>query len=380
EAILSLNGPVTPADRLFLKMNDIEVLQEYTIIYALHVKGTAENLLKIRNLGSSLYLEENALGHALLFDVTEDFGVRKVWQSAQGYGYTGDPNTAIAILDTGIDDTHPDSNFNVVYWQDFVGAYATPTDKGEHGTHVASIAASKGASSSTSIIKVQDSGYLHSTDGWWWRYSWFYLSSAQTVTVYYTWEGGGSTYIGFIDSTSTWVAGSANDATSPGVYSYAFTTPGWYAVVYGNGVGAGGHYFSGEVVYNTGWTNPYADNRGAFTGVAPGSNIVCLKVLDDMGIGPTNSLINALQWLEDFGQSYNVTVVNMSIGWPTIVSSIDQAVTKLVREKGIVCVVSAGNDGTSSGGIYSPGSCPDAITVGAVNKASEIAYYSSNGH
>ncbi len=390
EAILSLNGKVTPADRLFLKMNGIEVLQEYTIIYALHVKGTAENLLKIRDLGSSLYLEENALGHALLFDVTEDFGVRKVWQATQGYGYTGDSDTAIAILDTGIDDTHPDSNFNVVYWQDFVGAdqiatgdeYATPTDKGEHGTHVASITASKGASSSTSIIKVQDSGYLHSTNGWAWQYTWFYLSSAQTVTIYYTWEGSGSTYAGFKDSTTAWVASSYStpDSTSPGVFSYAFTTPGWYCAMYGNGVGAGGNYFSGEVVYNTGWTNPYADSRGGFTGVAPGSNIVGLKVLDDMGIGPTNSLLNALQWLFDYGQSYNVTVVNMSIGWPTIVSSIDSAVTSLVRNKGIVCVVSAGNDGTSSGGVMSPGSCPDAITVGAVNKASEIAYYSSNGH
>lgn len=388
EAILSLNGPITPADRLFLEMNGIEILQEYTVIYAIHVKGTAVNLLKIGNLGSSLYLEENALGHALLFDVTEDFGVRKVWQAAQGYGYTGDPNTAIAILDTGIDDTHPDSNFNVVYWQDFVGVdhiatgdeYATLTDKGEHGTHVASIAASNGASSSTSIIKVQDSGYFHTTDNWYWRYSWFYLPTAQSVTVYYTWEGGGSTYIGFVDSTSSWVTGSANDPSSPGVFSYAFPTSGWYAVVYGNGVGAGGHYFSGEVVYNTGWTNPYVDSHGALTGVAPDSNIVGLKVLDDRGIGPTNSLIAALQWLFDYGQSYNVTVVNMSIGWPTVVSSIDSAVTSLVRNKGIVCVVSAGNDGTSSGGIMSPGSCPDAITVGAVNKASEITYYSSNGH
>ncbi len=388
EAIISFTGPITKSDRSFLESAGVEILSEYTIIYAVHVKGTAENLLKIRDLDSSLYLEENALGHALLFDVTEDFGVRKVWQASQGYGYTGDSNTAIAVLDTGIDDTHPDSDFNVVYWQDFVGAdnvatgdeYATPTDKGEHGTHVASIAASNGASSSTSITMIQDSGYFHTTDNWYWRYSWFYLNSAQTVTVYYTWEGGGSTYIGFVDSSSSWVTGSANDGSSPGVYSYAFSTPGWYAVVYGNGVGAGGNYFSGELVYNTGWTNPYADGRGAFTGVAPDSNVVGLKVLDDRGIGPTNSLINALQWLYDFGQSYNVTVVNMSIGWPSVVSSIDSAVSSLVRNKGIVCVVSAGNDGTSSGGVNSPGSCLDAITVGAVNKASEIAYYSSNGH
>ncbi|MHA1591117.1 MAG: S8 family serine peptidase, partial [Candidatus Heimdallarchaeaceae archaeon] len=53
--------------------------------------------------------------------------------------------------------------------------------------------------------------------------------------------------------------------------------------------------------------------------------------------------------------------------------------TNIVRDKGIVCVAAAGNGGTSAGGIYSPGSCVDVITVGAVNKANEVAYYSSVG-
>ena len=148
-----------------------------------------------------------------------------------------------------------------------------------------------------------------------------------------------------------------------GTFAYYQSTPGWYCAMYGNSVGAGGNYFSGEVIYNSGWSNPYADGSGTFTGVAPGCNIVGLKVLDDMGIGPTASLISALNWLYNNGQSFNVTVVNMSIGWPSVQSTIDTAVTNLVRDKGIVCVVSAGNDGTSSGGIYSPGSCRDAITV-----------------
>ena len=390
EAILSLKGPISYSDKFFLEMNNIEILSEYSVIYALHIKGTAESLLKIRNLGTLNFIEENALGKALLHDVTTDFQVRKVWQLAQGYGYNGDPNTAIAILDTGIDDTHPDSNFNVVNWTDFVGAdsgtlgdeYTTPTDKGEHGTHCASIAASKGASSSTSTVKIQDSGYLHATDGWAWQYSWFYLSSAQTVTINWAWEGGGSTYVGFIDSSSSWVVNTYGtpDSSSPGTFSYSFSSGGWYCAMYGNAAGAGSNYFSGEVVYDTGWSNPYSDGRGAYAGVAPDCNIVGLKVLDDVGVGPTNSLLDALQWLYDYGQNNNVTVASMSIGWPSVVSSIDSAVSSLVRNKGIVCVVAAGNDGTSSGGVFSPGSCPDAITVGSVNKASEIAYYSSNGH
>jgi subtilisin family serine protease len=392
EAMLSLSGPSSAADRLFLEQNGIELLEEYDVVYAAHVKGKAEDLLKIRDLSSVVFLEENALGHSLLYDVTEDFGVRKVWQVSQGYGYNGNPNTAIAVLDTGIDDTHPDSNFNVIYWQDFVGAdyvatgdeYGTPTDKGEHGTHVASIAASKGSSSSTSLVKLQSSGYLHFTNGYAWRYGWFYVGSPQTVYIDYTWVGGGQTYVGLLDSSASWYADNyaSPTSTSPATWSYTFSSSeyGWYCVMYGNYNGAGGNYFSGQLRYDDGWTNPYADGRGAGTGVAPDCNIVGLKVLDDRGIGPTNALTSALNWLYNNGQSHNITVVNMSIGWPSVQSVIDTAVTNLVRDKGIVCVVSAGNDGTSSGGVYSPGSCPDAITVGAVNKASEIAYYSSNGH
>ncbi|MCE7741427.1 MAG: S8 family serine peptidase [Candidatus Heimdallarchaeota archaeon] len=387
EAIISFTGPITKAERTFLQTNDIEIISEFTVIYAAHVRGTAESLLLTKNLGTTLYLEENGIGHALMLDVTEDFGVRKVWQVSQGYGYTGNPNTAIAILDTGIDDSHPDSNFNVVYWHDYEGAdysvsgdeYLTPTDKGEHGTHVASIAASNGASSSGSSVSLQDSGFFPGS-GYANYGSWFYIPSAQTVTINYVWEGTGSYYVGFLDSSYSWVTSSPTDSSSPGSYSYYFSTPGFYCAMYGTPTGIGGDFYSGEVVYNNGWTNPYSDGYGSFAGVAPDSNIVGLKVLDDRGTGTSASLINALNWLYFNGQSYNVTVVNMSIGWPAVYPSIDSAVSSLVRNKGIVCVISAGNDGTSSGGVYSPGSCLDAITVGSVNKASEIAYYSSNGH
>ncbi len=389
DAILSFTGPITKTDRLFLQNNGIEIITEYDVIYAAHVRGTAESLLLTKNLDSGLFLEENSLSHALLLDVTETFGVRKVWQTSQGYGYTGNPDTAIAVLDTGVDDSHPDSDFNVIYWNDYEGAsylspgdeYATPTDKGEHGTHVASIAASAGASVSTSVATIQDSGYLPTSDGYAWYYTWFYIYTAQSVTINWAWEGSGSTFVGFWSNTlGDWSGQSASDSSSPGTFSYYQSTPGWYCAMYGNSVGATGRYFSGEVIYDPGWTNPYFDSYGPFTGVAPSSNIVALKVLDDTGTGTSTSLINALNWLYLNGQSYNITVVNMSLGWTSVISSIDSAVSSLVRDKGIVCVVAAGNDGTSSGGVYSPGSCLDAITVGSVNKASEIAYYSSNGY
>jgi hypothetical protein len=98
-----------------------------------------------------------------------------------------------------------------------------------------------------------------------------------------------------------------------------------------------------------------------------------------MGGNYATQFIAGLDWLYANGQNYDVTVASMSLGFGAVVSSVDTAITNIVRNKGIVCVVAAGNGGTSAGGIYSPGSCVDAITVGAVNKANEVTYYSSVG-
>ncbi|WP_237532745.1 S8 family serine peptidase [Streptomyces sp. SID8352] len=68
-------------------------------------------------------------------------GVPKAW--AAGYDGKG---VKIAVLDTGVDTTHPDLKSQVVASKNFSGASST-ADKFGHGTHVASIAAGTGAKS-----------------------------------------------------------------------------------------------------------------------------------------------------------------------------------------------------------------------------------------
>ncbi|MHA1224566.1 MAG: S8 family serine peptidase [Candidatus Heimdallarchaeaceae archaeon] len=386
EAIITYKKNVTPTDRLSLTRLGISVLKDFTVFPGVYVKGEGSSILKLINNPLISFIEDNPLGKALLYDVTSDFHVREVWQGSLGYGYTGDSSSAIAILDTGVDDSHLDSNFNIAYWQDFVGAnytvsgdeYVTATDKGEHGTHCASIAASAGAQINNGTLSIQDSGFFPNSSVYAWYGTWFYSDKAQTVTINCSWESGGTAFVGILNSTSGWV-GTSSSSSSPISAQFALPSAGWYCPMYGNSAEAGNNYYSGELIYDSGWTNPYGDSFGVFAGVAPTSKIVALKVLDDLGIGPAYSLLNALQWLYDHGQSYGVTVASLSIGWNTIVASIDTAISNLVRDKGIVCVVAAGNRGTSSGGIFTPASSPDCIAVGAVNKASEIAYYSSVG-
>ncbi|GAH45898.1 unnamed protein product, partial [marine sediment metagenome] len=152
DCIVSFKQPLSQKDEEFLRENDIEIIKKYQVIDAFHIIGKAYNLLNLRNLDNIHYLEENVESRSLLFDATIQIEARRVWASNQNYDYQGNPNTAIAILDTGIDDTHTDASFNIAYWHDFIGAdasisgdeYATPTDKGEHGTHCAAIAASSG--------------------------------------------------------------------------------------------------------------------------------------------------------------------------------------------------------------------------------------------
>ncbi|GAA5199318.1 S8 family serine peptidase [Rugosimonospora acidiphila] len=73
-------------------------------------------------------------------DLTQ-VGAPKAWQA----GYTGRGQT-VAVLDTGIDATHPDLTGKVVASEDFTGSGDT-VDRMGHGTHVAATIAGSGAAS-----------------------------------------------------------------------------------------------------------------------------------------------------------------------------------------------------------------------------------------
>ena len=111
-------------------------------------------------------------------------------------------------------------------------------------------------------------------------------------------------------------------------------------------------------------------------GIAPGAQLVSVRVLGADGSGHTSDVIAGIEWIVANRARLNIRVINLSVGHPvTEACSTDplcQAVNQAVQA-GIVVVVAAGNTGKAPdgrvmlGGISSPGNSPYAITVGALN-------------
>ena len=120
-----------------------------------------------------------------------------------------------------------------------------------------------------------------------------------------------------------------------------------------------------------------AKSEGKYTGVAPGANIVALKVLDSKGAGTTSGVLAALDWVRTNHLTYGIKVVNLSLGHPIYEKAAYDPLVLAVEDlttRGLVVVTAAGNLGKSKttgeilyASVTSPGNAPSAITVGATN-------------
>jgi len=107
---------------------------------------------------------------------------------------------------------------------------------------------------------------------------------------------------------------------------------------------------------------------GKYMGMAPGVNLVSVKVANNLGEALCSDVVNGLQWVYDHKDQYNIRVVNLSLNSDLLESyntnPIDAAV-EVLWFNGIVVVVSAGNNGTA--GLFPPANDPFVITIGATD-------------
>jgi serine protease AprX len=114
---------------------------------------------------------------------------------------------------------------------------------------------------------------------------------------------------------------------------------------------------------------------GSYAGVAPGAQIVSVKVGGADGSADVSKVLAAIQWVVSFADLYDIRVLNLSMGTDSTVSPHIDPLNLAVQRawvQGITVVVSAGNfgrpaAGASHGTVTKPGDDPFVITVGAID-------------
>ena len=352
-----------------------------------------------KNCPDLLLVEKEAVCNASLAYAATQVGARPyVWNTLE---LKGDPNSSTAIIDTGIDASHPDfspgyGNLNftdkIIGWNNQVTSTTTPYDDNGHGSHVSGLAAGDG------FFSVDASGRATAT----WSANLanpgtntyfaggMMVNKTGTITLTLKWSSTGSASLSSLLlyygaktlDTSAWTSkGSVNTPSQNTLYTLTYNVAsmpsGGYDMYHPLVVTSGtGNLY---VALNMSWPySPPSDGFSAWTGLAPQSKLVGVKVLDSTGSGTDTGLISGINWVIANRMNYHITVASMSLGFGGDDLAVDTATVNLVNS-GITTVVAAGNDGAGANYIYTPGSVDEVITVAAMNQFDAITVYSSQG-
>ncbi|MBV9764125.1 MAG: S8 family serine peptidase, partial [Acidobacteriaceae bacterium] len=147
----------------------------------------------------------------------------------------------------------------------------------------------------------------------------------------------------------------------------------WIANDWHDDYGHGTHVAG--IIGGTGYRSHCSQCTRNLQGIAPGVNFIDLRVLDQNGAGTDSYVIAAISEAISLKSTYNIRVINLSLGRPVYESYKQDPLCQAVEaawKAGIVVVVSAGNDGRDNsqgtngyGTITAPGNDPYVITVGA---------------
>ncbi|MHA1933945.1 MAG: S8 family serine peptidase [Candidatus Thorarchaeota archaeon] len=121
------------------------------------------------------------------------------------------------------------------------------------------------------------------------------------------------------------------------------------------------------------------ENGGIYKGMAPGADLLIIKVLDSSGAGDDTVIAQGIEYAVETG----VDVISLSIGsdWSEGEFVFEPSVLQILDAiaSGVTVVISAGNSGPAAQSINSPATVEEAITVGASSGAAGVVGFSSTG-
>ncbi len=112
--------------------------------------------------------------------------------------------------------------------------------------------------------------------------------------------------------------------------------------------------------------------NASYLGIAPDVNIIALRVLDASGTGSFGDVEDALQWVVDNQETYNIVAVNMSLGAGNYSFNpyyfMEDELQDL-KDRGVFVAAASGNSfyqGNSQQGLGYPAISSNTVSVGAV--------------
>ncbi|HVH45093.1 MAG TPA: S8 family serine peptidase [Labilithrix sp.] len=325
-----------------------------------------------------------------LDEATRKSRIRPVWASgfAGTSGFSGTPTINIAILDTGVDATHPDLAGRMVGWKDYTtDAAPSPIDVDGHGSHVAGIAVGSGAAFGVgpATLHYTDSGDISMFASGGWDQNPAHLPKALNITSTATWVGGGSSTLTVMRRGNGYTTGpfTSLSSTSAGASPLTLSFAGATATVPSIGVALtqnASRQISRYSIVNDIADYPAAgDAFPAMRGVAAGSGWFGAKVFPTTGPATTEDIGMAMDDMIVLRESLNIKVINASFGIGAGESDpVLRAKTNTLVANGIVVVASVGNGGRDAT-IGDPARAARVIAVGAVNDLNQLTEYTSAG-
>ncbi|MBX3234407.1 MAG: S8 family serine peptidase [Labilithrix sp.] len=314
--------------------------------------------------------------------------VRSVW--APGFagapaGIEGSSKVNIAIVDGGVDPTHPDLAGRMIGWKDYTAdAKPTASDSLGHGTHVAGVALGSGAAFGVGPgpLAWTDSGSVEGMSPNEWNGNAITFPPAFSLTSTATFLGGPTT-VSVLRGDEGKTSYSSQKTSAVGASPLTLTFDG--------NAPDGTHYTLGlrqnaaQDVTRYAIANRLAaypavgDGYPALRGVAPGSGWYGAKIFpsDTTAVATSADINAALDDIALIAESLDIKVVNCSFGLRGGATDPTQrAKVNALVDLGILVVSSAGNNG-ATGATGDPGRASKTLTVGAVNDVNALASYSS---